>query len=217
MKLKYTSPVLVSFIFASCFAPPQLFVRNQIEHKITINYQTPFDPIPAQFTLSSPQDTVLSFEKFPFDDGDLILLVVSQDGNTNPTYLRFSGSYLTKRHPGLTLPFTIPDSVKLHKLLLREELDAIANHSSYFLIQDLYNAKRYAECLNAVESITPAFLSSYRPDDLKGITVLAYLSALKLKQPGRAETYWKLIERAGLGYSKYLKENDIELLTLHAG
>lgn len=218
MKTQIIIVVIIAFCIASGCTAPQLLLHNSLADDVDIAYQAPYNPKPVTVTVASLKDTLISFQEYPQEDADLMLIVIKTTKSADPTYLRFSGSYLTSRRSGMRIPFMLSDTIKFKKKMLHEELNAIDDHSYYYLVQELYNAKRYAECINAIESMTPEFVkSSPHKGDLRGMLTLAYFSALKLRLTVKADSYWKLIEKTAVGYSRYLKDHDLELATMHAG
>ncbi|MFA6456922.1 MAG: hypothetical protein WCW40_08880 [Bacteroidota bacterium] len=211
MKNSLASLLLLAAVLLTGCTPQQLLVHNNYQENVQLLYQVPYTPEPYTVHIGLVKDTVISFQEIPTAGGDLMLIIVQRGAGSEPDYYRFSGSYLLSRKSGINIPFTLSDTVKFMPQSLVQKIYAVEEHTHYFLVQELYNAKRYVECINVIESMSVVQVNNSPYQEVRGMAVLAYLSAMKLKMGGKADSYWKMVEKGSTGYSQYLQNHDVEL------
>jgi hypothetical protein len=160
-------------------------------------------------------------------------IIIRSDSTKNIFILRFSLSYLELKNWSIKIPFSASDSMKYSKMETPDQIKAVENHSFYYLVQELYNAGRYIECIKAVNDaqgilLLRAVSMSRNPqvdgmsrgelaEERKGFMLLGYLSALKVHDFADADHYWDLLSRSDPIWVNFLQQYDYEISNLHGG
>ncbi len=169
--------------------------------------------------LPSHSDSIIQIETNKDAERELIAIKIKPSNSESYNVLRFSSSYLESKGWKMEYPLLISDTLRFRKLAFKDEVEGLYNHSYYFLDQELYNSGKYPDCIAALDSLSPQTvnlinyggrLSDLRVD-IKGMLLLAYLSAEKLGLPNKAQNYWDILEKGSPAYTKFLKENDFEI------
>ena len=159
---------------------------------------------------------------------ELKSIIVKIDSTKKYRVLRFSNSFLEINNWTLGIPFPVSNSMKYEPWSLPEKVDGLTSHSYYHLVQALYNAGKYEDCIKAVDDIAPFFTSRgnqiqrnppkseaiQKVIDVQeiGLLTLAYFSAIKMNEPAKSEYYWSAIKEIDFEFTNYLQKNDFEIV-----
>ena len=224
---------IISFsaLLIGCQTFNRLTLTNQLSSPLVVTFQSYHSNDTTNYLVLPKENRVINntvvTKSFGYEALELRSITVRVDSTKKHKILRFSNSFLEVNNWTLAIPFPISKSIKYEPWSLSEQVNGLNNHSYYHFVQALYNAGKYADCIKAVDDITPFFttrgakvlrnppksgLAQQEVDvQEEGILVLAYLSALKIPEPTKAEDYWNALKEIDLGVVTYLQKNDLEI------
>jgi hypothetical protein len=234
--------IFCSISLFACQSSNVLTVKNDYSFPIKINFSTPFNIDTTTYCVLPTQDSQIQSNAFTSvsSDKDIELRTIIIRDSTSNKYivLRFSNSYFEFKRWELRIPFSIPKNVRFQKLGPIDKARALDSHGYYYGVQELYNAGRYSECLDAIEDVIlllNADVAEIRQKLLQGLIqkyqiemnemiaenfnflLLAYLCAQKTNNRNKANQYWKDLIFFDRYRIEYLQENDFELSKYRAG
>jgi hypothetical protein len=217
MKKYFIIAAVVPILLCSC-APSSLYISNNIGSPVMMQFQTEYDDEPTGVQTYSPADTVLHLPVLPSEEQNLFLILYRRDTTSEPVCLRFSPSFLVHYNWRFQLPYKKDDTIRFRKKEFKEEMGDLLDHTYYFMIQALYNAGEYTECIKAIQSISEPSLRLIRmgghATEFKGMCLLGYLSAVKSRNVIAAQYYWDILTKKPSAYARYLTDHDVEIKKL---
>lgn len=220
-----------SVFFTACQTFNGLTVINQISSPVVVVFQSQHANDTSKYVVLANENKTIKSTVFTksIRDKELELksIIVRVDSTNKYKVLRFSDSFLELNNWRLGIPFPISNSIKYEPWSLAEKVDGLNSHSYYHLVQALYNAGKYTDCMKAVDEVAAFFTTRgasiprnpprdgivQKEIDVReeGLLLLAYLSALKVNEPVKAQYYWNAIKDIDMELINYLQNNDYEI------
>jgi len=234
---KYIIIMALPFFITGCQTYIPVTITNHSAHSIVVQFQSNDRDDTTSFSIPFMQDRIIESGTIVTEPRDemsaLKSIIIRTDSTNNVSILRFSLSYLELKNWTIKIPFTASDSMKYSKMETPDQIRAVDNDSFYYLVQELYNAGRYLECIKAVNDAQDVLLlraatMSRNPqvdgmsrralaEERKGFMLLGYLSAIKVRDFADADHYWDLLSRSDPIWVKFLQLYDHEISSLRAG